>query len=320
MGNIKENIMKIAFLFPGQGAQYIGMGKELYDNYQIVKETFDFADEVLQEKLSELIFTGSQEDLVKTQNTQPAVLTFSTAVAWLLESLGIKPCMVAGLSLGEYSALTYSRAILFKDSLPLVRKRGYFMDQAVPAGRGSMAAIVGLDEENLLPCLKDAENIGHVQIANYNCPGQLVISGQTEAVLKACELAKTAGAKRAIPLKVSGPFHSTLLKEAGTKLAKELEKIDILTPQLELVSNVTAELVDTPIQIKDLLIKQVSHPVRWEDSIRLMLEKGINTFIELGPGKALSGFMRRIDKSVNVYNVEDINTLESTLEKLEAII
>ncbi|HZK34927.1 MAG TPA: ACP S-malonyltransferase [Bacillota bacterium] len=309
--------MTIAFLFPGQGAQYIGMGKELYNSYGIVKKTFDQADEILGEALSELIFNGSERDLMKTENTQPGILTLSTAIARLLESLGVSPSISAGLSLGEYGALTFSGVIHFESSLPLVRKRGQIMQEAVPAGKGGMAAIIGLDEQKLKACLSDAGQDGLVQIANYNCPGQLVISGDIGSVNKACKLTKLAGAKRAIPLQVSGPFHSSLLRPAGERLIKELDKIELASGRIPVVANVTAKPTKTTSEVKDLLIKQVSNPVKWEDSIRYILSTGVDTFIEMGPGRALSGFMRKIDRTAKVFNVEDIKTLESTLHKLE---
>jgi [acyl-carrier-protein] S-malonyltransferase len=310
--------MKVAFIFPGQGAQYIGMGKELYDNFNIVKSIFDKADEILNEDFVNLIFNGTEEDIKKTENTQPGILMVSTAIAELLKEKGIAPVMTAGLSLGEYSALVAAGALSYEDALPLVRKRGQYMNEAVPAGKGTMAAVLGLDAEPLLACCEKASELGVVGIANYNCPGQLVISGEVAAVEKASELAKEAGARRVVPLQVSGPFHSSLLKPAGEKLAAELDKVTIKNPEIPVITNVEAQPAKDGEAIKKLLIDQVSHSVRWEDSVRYILSQGVDTFIEVGPGKALTGFMKKIDKTATVYNVEDMASLETVLSGLLA--
>jgi [acyl-carrier-protein] S-malonyltransferase len=309
--------MKIAFLFPGQGAQYIGMGKELYDNYDIVKQVFDKADSILDQDFVNLIFSGSEEDIKKTENTQPGILMVSTGISELLKQKGIVPAMTAGLSLGEYSALVAANAISYEDALPLVRKRGQLMNEAVPAGQGTMAAVLGLDAESLLACCDKASEYGVVGIANYNCPGQLVLSGEVAAVEKASELAKEAGARRIVPLQVSGPFHSPLLKTAGDALAKELESITVKAPEIPVITNVEAKPIQDPASIKKLLVDQVSHSVRWEDSVRYMISQGVDVFIEVGPGKALTGFMKKIDKTATVYNVEDMASLEALLAGLE---
>ena len=309
--------MKIAFLFPGQGAQYIGMGKELYDNYDIVKQVFDKADSILDQDFVNLIFSGSEEDIKKTENTQPGILMVSTGISELLRQKGIVPAMTAGLSLGEYSALVAANAISYEDALPLVRKRGQLMNEAVPAGQGTMAAVLGLDAESLLACCDKASEYGVVGIANYNCPGQLVLSGEVAAVEKASELAKEAGARRIVPLQVSGPFHSPLLKTAGDALAKELESITVKAPEIPVITNVEAKPIQDPASIKKLLVDQVSHSVRWEDSVRYMISQGVDVFIEVGPGKALTGFMKKIDKTATVYNVEDMASLEALLAGLE---
>ncbi len=309
--------MKIAFLFPGQGAQYIGMGKELYDNYDIVKQVFDKADSILDQDFVNLIFSGSEEDIKKTENTQPGILMVSTGISELLKQKGIVPAMTAGLSLGEYSALVAANAISYEDALPLVRKRGQLMNEAVPAGQGTMAAVLGLDAESLLACCDKTSEYGVVGIANYNCPGQLVLSGEVAAVEKASELAKEAGARRIVPLQVSGPFHSPLLKTAGDALAKELESITVKAPEIPVITNVEAKPIQDPASIKKLLVDQVSHSVRWEDSVRYMISQGVDVFIEVGPGKALTGFMKKIDKTATVYNVEDMASLEALLAGLE---
>ncbi len=311
---------KIAFLFPGQGAQYAGMGKALYDAHGIVRDIFDQADTILGESLSKLCFEGPEAELVKTENTQPAILTFSTAVCALLKSKGIHPVAAAGLSLGEYGALIAADALRFVDAVPLVRKRAIFMQQAVPFGQGTMAAILGLDAVKLRECLSQSADLGIVEIANYNCPGQLVISGEVPAVEKACQLAKAAGAKRALMLQVSGPFHSSLLGPAGERLKAELRGITIQNLKFPVISNVLAKVVEDGAQVKDLLVRQVSHSVLWEDSIHELLSIGIDTFIEMGPGKTLTGFIKKINKEAKTYNVEDVASLENTLKELEGIL
>ena len=310
--------MAIAFLFPGQGAQYAGMGKELYDAYPVVRDIFDQADALLNEPLSMLCFEGPEGDLMLTENTQPGILTFSTAVSELLKSKGIQPSAAAGLSLGEYGALVCAGALSFEDALPLVRKRGRFMQEAVPAGKGTMAAILGLSAETLTACLEAAADAGTVTIANYNCPGQLVISGTVQAVEKACTLAKEAGAKRALPLPVSGPFHSPLLLGAGLRLQEALNAVQASMPAIPVIANVAARPVLDDADLKALLVAQVSHAVCWEDSIRFLLKEGVQTFVEVGPGKVLSGFMKKIDKEAKVLNVEDAASLSNTLKVLEA--
>lgn len=307
----------IAFLFPGQGAQYPGMGKELYDAHPVVRDIFDRADALLGEPLSKLCFEGPEGDLMRTEHAQPCILTFSTAVSELLKSKGILPAAAAGLSLGEYSALVCADALTFEDALPLVRKRGMFMQEAVPAGEGTMAAIIGLDARQLTACLERAADAGTVTIANYNCPGQLVISGTAQAVEKACALAREAGAKRTLPLAVSGPFHSPLLSGAGLRLQEALEAVSADTPAITVISNVAARPIESGTEVKNLLVAQVSHSVRWEDSVRFLLQAGVQTFVEAGPGKVLSGFVKKIDKEAKVLNVEDAASLDSTLKELE---
>ena len=310
--------MKIAFIFPGQGAQYIGMGKELYDNFDIVRTIFDNTDRILGEEFVNLVFNGTDEDLKKTENAQPSILMVSTAISELLQKNGIKPLVTAGLSLGEYSALVTAKSISYEDALPLVRKRGQLMNEAFPAGKGTMAAVLGLDREKLLECCEKAAERGVITIANYNCPGQLVISGELSAVDVASQLAKEAGARRIVKLSVSGPFHSPLLKTAGEALARELKKIRIKKPDLPVVSNVTARPVENIEDISQRLAQQVSNSVLWEDSIRYMLSMGIDTFIEVGPSKALSGFVKRINRTVPVYNVENLASLEVVIKSVTA--
>lgn len=308
--------MKIAFVFPGQGAQYIGMGRDLYNHYAMIREIFDNADRILNEKFVDLIFNGTDDDIIKTENTQPGILMVSTAISELLKSERIIPVMTAGLSLGEYSALVSAKSISYEDALLLVRKRGKLMNEAFPPGKGTMAAVLGLDREMLLSCCEKASEYGTVTIANHNCPGQLVLSGEAVAVEKASQLAKEAGARRIVPLQVIGPFHSPLLEPAGDALSEELTKVAIQEPEIPVISNVTARPVHTSEDIRKVLAQQVSNSVRWEDSMRYMLSQGVDTFIEVGPGKTLTGFMKKIDRNAAVYNIENLDSLHTTLESV----
>ena len=312
---------KIACIFPGQGAQYPGMGKELAQNYKEAMNIFDLASERLGIDMKKLCFEGDEEELKKTENTQPSILTVSIALLEVLKLKGIEPQIAAGLSLGEYSALVASKAISFTDAVALVKKRGKYMQEAVPAGEGTMAAIMGIERESVIECLKMASGYGVVEAANFNCPGQVVIAGHTRAVEKACSMLKERGAKKAIMLPVSAPFHSSLLKPAGEKLAAELETVNISDNELPVVSNVNARIIMNKYEIKRCLIEQVSSSVLWEDSIRRMIDLGADTFIEVGPGRTLSAFVKKIDKNLYVHNVENIETLENTIvsirERLE---
>lgn len=311
---------KLAFIFSGQGSQYTGMGKELYENYEVSKKVFDRANEILGYDLKTMCMTGNEHDLNKTENTQPAILTTSIAILEILKNKGINADITAGLSLGEYSALVYSGAIDFEDAVQLVRKRGKFMQEAVPEGKGTMAAIIGLDKKSVLEICEKAKTVGIVEVSNYNCPGQIVIGGEVDAVLKACEYAKNSGAKKAVQLKVSAPFHTSMLKPAAEELEKELKKVEIKEFDIPVISNVTAQYVSDKSEIKGLLTKQVMNPVLWEDSVRKMINDGVDIFIEIGPGKTLRSFVRKIDKNVTALNVEDIKTLNKTLEKLEEMV
>ena len=311
-----EKLNKIAFIFPGQGAQYPGMGKELAESYEVAMKVFDEASKALGTDIKALCFNGSEEDLKMTENTQPTILTVSVAIAKILLEKGIKPDYTAGLSLGEYSSHVISESISFDDAVKLVRKRGRFMQEAVPVGEGTMAAIMGLDRDQVLEGLKEASSSGIIEPANYNCPGQIVISGETEAVEKACEILKGMGAKRAILLPVSAPFHSSMLAPAGDKLAKELETVTVYDMKIPVITNVNANIISNKDEIKSNLIRQVSSSVLWEDSVKKMLDLGVKTFIEIGPGKALSGFVKKIDKEIAVLNVEDLASLAKTLEAL----
>lgn len=305
--------MKIAFMFAGQGAQAPGMGKELAENFECAAKTFDEASEALGFDIKDMIFNGDQETLMITENTQPTIVTMSVAALRVLQEKGIKPDVVAGLSLGEYTAHVASGSMDFKDAVRLVKKRGKYMQEEVPVGKGAMAAIIGMSADQVRECCKEASELGVCTGANFNCPGQIVVSGEVAAVEKCCEIAKSKGAKRAMMLSVSAPFHCSLLKGAGEKLAKELENVELKDMQIPVITNVTADYVPSKDDIKDTLVKQVSNSVLWEDTIRRMLADGIDTFIEIGPGKALSGCVRKVTRDVKIFNVEDMASLEKTL-------
>lgn len=309
---------KIACIFPGQGAQYSGMGKEIAENYGQAMNIFEIASDKLGIDMKKLCFEGSEEDLKKTENTQPSILTTSIAILEVLKLNGITPDVTAGLSLGEYSALVASNAISFADAVAIVKKRGKYMQEAVPMGQGTMAAVLGMEKDQVEECLKMASGDGVVEAANYNCPGQIVIAGHTTAVEKACSILKEKGARRAMLLPVSAPFHTSLLKPAGEKLAEELEQVEVKDLEIPVVANVNAQVIKDKYEIKQLLIEQVSSSVLWEDSVRHMIDDlGVDTFIEVGPGKSLSAFVKKIDKNVAVYNVEDLASLENTITSIK---
>ncbi len=307
---------KVAFLFPGQGAQYVGMGKEIADEYMSAGKIFDEATEALGFDVREMIFNSDDETLKITENTQPTIVTTSIACMQPLLEKGIRPDFVAGLSLGEYAAHVAAGTISFKDAVSLVKKRGKYMQEAVPVGVGAMAAIIGLESNDVIECCKEASQVGIVEPANFNCPGQIVVAGETAAVEKAAELCKAKGAKRAMLLPVSAPFHCTLLKPAGEKLAGELDKVSLNDIKIPVVTNVTGEAIVDKSMVKELLVRQVSTSVMWEKCIRTMLDQGVDTFVEIGPGKVLSGFVKKIDKEATVLNVENLETLRKVLEVL----
>ncbi len=313
--------MKTVFMFSGQGAQYAGMGKELYRNYDVAKDIFDRADKVLGYSIRDLCFED-EEKLGETEYAQPAILTMSIAAMKVLEEQGVRADMTAGLSLGEYSAYVASGAMDFEEAVALVQKRGKYMTEAVPSGEGAMYAIIGLDQELVEQSCQEAEEagLGLAMPANYNAPGQIVIAGKTESVAKAAEIAKEKGAKLAVKLKVSGPFHTPLLQPASDKLKVELEKMSISDMKIPVYTNVNAEVVPAKEDIIPILIRQICCPVRWESIIRNMSAAGADTFIELGPGKALTGFVKRTLKGVNILHVEDLASLDKTMKKLHEIV
>jgi len=307
---------KIAFVFPGQGAQYVGMVKELVENFEVADKIFKKASISLGYDMKKLCFEGPEEELRKTENTQPAILTASIAAYEVLKKHGIKPELVAGLSLGEYSALVAANVISFEEAVRVVKARGKYMQEEVPLGVGTMAAFIGLDREKVIEACNRASEVGIVEPANFNSPVQIVISGEVKAVEKAVEIGKELGARKAKVLNVSAPFHSSMLKGAGEKLSKELNKLELHNFETPVIANVTADYYGSVSLVKELLIKQVSSPVLWEDSIKKMIDEGVETFVEVGPGKALSGFIKRVSRKVTILNVEDMASLEKTLTEL----
>lgn len=308
---------KIAFIFPGQGAQYVGMGKQIAAEFKSADEIYEEASDALSLDMKKMIFEGDDETLKITENTQPAVVTTSVACLQPLIENGIKPDFTAGFSLGEYSAHVASYTVDFKTSVALVRKRGKYMQEAVPLGVGTMAAIIGLGAEDVAECCRKASVCGIVEPVNYNCPGQISIAGETRAVQKAMELCTEKGAKRAVQLAVSAPFHCSMIKPAGERLAAELQHVAFTEFKTPLIANATAQVIQSAADIRELLIKQVSSPVLWEASIRLMLERGVDIFVEIGPGKVLSGFVKKISKEARCFNIEDMDSLKKTLGEIQ---
>ncbi len=308
---------RFALVFPGQGSQYVGMGKDIYDNFDVAKRVFRDADDALGFSITEMCFNGPEEELKKTYNTQPALLTVSYAVYTVLrQELGaaLNPFALAGHSLGEYTALVVGGAISFEDAVRLVRKRGEFMQDAVPLGEGTMAAIMGLQRQKVVEICNEASSFGVVEPVNYNSPVQIVISGHVGAVEKAVELAKQAGAKKAVMLPVSAPFHSSLMKPAAERLADEISKVSFSDSKVPVVSNVTADYVTEAEKIRSLLVQQMYKPVLWEDSVLRLIRDGVDSFAELGAGKVLKGLIKKIDRKVAVVNVGDVDTIKSALD------
>ncbi|WP_064093744.1 ACP S-malonyltransferase [Rossellomorea aquimaris] len=309
---------KIAFVFPGQGSQSVGMGKDLADKYQDVQAFYSKADQRLGMNLSSIIFEGPQETLTQTINAQPALLTTSVSIFERLKAEGFSPDYTAGHSLGEYSALVASGAISFEDAVYAVRKRGELMEEAVPSGEGTMAAVLGMDRDSLKELTETISLEGHsVGLANLNCPGQIVISGTVKGVELASEVAKQKGAKRVIPLQVSGPFHSDLMKPAANHFVSVLDSITIQDASVPVIANVNAEPVTGNEEIKRLLIEQLYSPVLWEDSVEKLLNLGVDTFIEIGPGKVLSGLVKKVNRRVKTYSIQDEASLLETISKLK---
>jgi len=297
---------KTAFIFPGQGAQYVGMGKDYYEQIPVCREMFDLAGEASGLDVAALCFEENDKIHI-TEYTQIAMLAMEAAVLMAIRETGVKPDVTAGLSLGEYGALAAADVMDVKDVFRVVRKRGIYMQEAVPTG-GAMTAVMGLDASEIEKVCEETE--GTVSIANYNCPGQIVITGEAQAVAKAAETLAAAGAKRCVPLKVSGPFHSELLKGAGEKLGEVLRDVEIHEIGVPYLANVTADYVTDKGQVKELLTRQVASPVRWQQSVERMIADGVDTFVEIGPGKTLSGFMRKINRDVTTLNIEKVEDLE----------
>ena len=312
MSEVRRIMGKTAFIFPGQGAQVCGMGQDFYEQTKEGKETFDLATDILGFSVPELCFTENDR-LDITEYTQAAMVTTSIAMTKVLEAQGVKPDVTAGLSLGEYCAIASAGGMSTENAITTVRKRGILMQNAVPGGQGAMAAVLGLDAGKIEEVLADRSG---VMIANYNCPGQIVITGWKEDVEQAADALKEAGAKRVLPLNVSGPFHSSLLEQAGEELGKELQQVDFSDLQIPYVTNVTAEYVTDITKTKELLARQVASSVRWQQSMELLIADGVDTFVEIGPGRTLAGFLRKINREVKVYNVgtwEDVDKVVNEL-------
>ena len=305
---------RIAFIFPGQGAQVCGMGQDFYEQTETGKRIFDKATELMGFSMPQLCFEENDR-LDITEYTQAAMVTASIAMMRVLEENGIKPDVAAGLSLGEYCALAAAGVMSDEDAIRTVRQRGILMQEAVPVGEGAMAAILALDASAIEEVTGAMEG---VWIANYNCPGQIVISGEKAAVEDACEKLKAAGAKRAVMLNVSGPFHSGMLADAGEKLGEVLSQVELHEPQIPYVANVTAQYVKSAAEVKELLTRQVSSSVRWQQSVEAMIADGVDTFIEIGPGKTLAGFMRKISRDVKTLNVEKLEDISKVAEALKS--
>lgn len=304
--------MKIGFLFPGQGAQCIGMGKDLYEKYPEYREIYEKVNKITGRRIDELTFDGTEEELSQTQNTQIAILTMSLAILELLKKENIVAEAVMGLSLGEYTALMYSGALSFEDGIKIVQKRGELMQNLCPKGDWTMSAILGLDEEKINEICANITT-GFVSLANYNCPGQIVISGEKSAVLEAIEKAKQEGAKKTVELKTSGPFHTSKLITASEELRKELEQIEIGQFETKVIKNIDGKPYEPQDDIKEILANHIINPVRFADGLQTMIDMGIDTFIEIGPGKTLSGFVKRTSKDVRTLNINDVSSFENIL-------
>lgn len=308
--------MKLGFVFPGQGSQFVGMGKDYYDKYECVRNVYNKANKILNFDIAKLSFEGPEDELNQTKNTQLAILVMSLAIAELLKQNNVEANISAGLSLGEYSALIYSNIIGFEDGLKIVQKRGTYMQEYLPQGNWSMAAILGLDDKTIEEVCKKVTS-GFVVPANYNCQGQVAISGEKQAVQEAMELLKEAGAKRAIELKTSGPFHTAKLKEASDKLYEALQEIQInkITDK-NVIKNIDATEYKNSDDIKQILANHVINPVKFKKSIENMISQGVDTIIEIGPGKVLSGFVKKTNREIKIYNTNDLSSFEQVLDGL----
>lgn len=311
--------MKIGYIFPGQGTQTVGMGKDIFEKYEEAKATYKEIDEALEEKIENLTFETTQEELNQTKNTQITIYAMSMAILSILEKEGVKPEAAAGLSLGEYSALTCAGGINLKQGAKIVRTRGTLMQELAPKGEWAMAAIIGLEDDKVEEACNKVEN-GFVRAVNYNCPGQVVVSGEKESVMKAMEIAKELGARKVIELKTSGPFHTEKLQEASKELKNELEKITFEKCHIPVIKNLDGMPYTEKDNMVEILANHVTHPVKFRKSIETMLDMGIDTFVEIGPGKTLSGFVKKVckekNKEANVLNIENVETLENALEVL----
>ncbi len=310
--------MKIGFIFPGQGAQSVGMGKDLYDKYETIREVYQKATQIAGIDIAKLTFDAGEAELFQTKNTQLAILTMSLAILEILNQNNIQAQYTAGLSLGEYAALYYGGAIDFENVIKIVKKRGEFMQNLVPEGEWAMAAVLGLENSVVEEVCKNVTN-GFVVPANFNCPGQVAISGDKEGVQIAMEELKKAGAKRCLELKTAGPFHTSKLQKASDALKEELEKIEMKTPTIQVIKNIDAKPYSDTENVKEILATHVTNPVRFSASIQYMVNQGVDTFVEIGPGKTLTGFVKKVDKDLKCININNVETLENAIQVLKTM-